>query len=157
MNYSEPLSNQLSVFLSGVGFGFILCALYVAVKLLSRVFGKGKTAVMISDAVFVLSATVISFFFMIMINNGEVRFNLIIAQATGGIVIYFTVGRYILRLLYPLCDLIHSVMSKLLYPVRVYLKSFFNAGQLIYFKITNPKDKKVDNKKKKIKIIQKSS
>lgn len=161
MNYSEPLSNQLSVFLTGVGFGFIMCALYVVIKLIFRFFGKGKLSVMLSDAVFVLSGSIISFFFMIMTNSGTVRLNLIVAQLVGGLVIYFTVGRYILKLLYPLCDFIHLVIRNLLYPVRVYFKSFLNAAKSIYFKFVNlkykKKEKKVNIKKKKLKNIQKSS
>lgn len=161
MNYSEPLSNQLSVFLTGIGFGFIMCAFYVALKVLFRLFGKGKASVMISDAVFVLAGSIISFFFMIITNSGTVRFNLVVAQLFGGLVIYFTVGRYILRLLYPICDIVHLIVKNILYPVRVYFKSFFNAAQLLFFKLINlrnkKKDKKVSNKKKKLKIIEKSS
>ncbi len=161
MNYSEPLSNQLSVFLSGVGFGFIMCGLYISIKLLFRLFGKGRLTVMLSDAAFVLSGSIISFFFMIIINSGTVRFNLVIAQLFGGLVIYFTMGRYFLRVIYPLCDLTHMLIKKLLYPVRVYFKAFFNAAKALCFKFTNlkdkKKDKKVGNKRKKFKIIHKSS
>ncbi len=161
MTYTEPLINQISRFFTSIGFGFILCVLYIAVKALFRVFGKGKASVMASDGVFVVLVSIMSFFFMITANNGQVRLNLVMGQLIGGLVLYFSLGRYVLKLLYIISDVVNSVIKKLLYPVRVYFKAFGNGFKVLFNKLKGlrkiKKEKSKSENKKKIKLLRKSS
>ena len=155
MIYSEPLINQVSRFLTSIGFGFILCVIYIALKILFRVIGKGKASVMASDGVFVLSGSILSFFFMVIENNGQVRLNLVIGQLLGGLVMYFTVGRYILKLTYPVSDAVGVIIRKLLYPIKVYFKAFINVGKRLLSGLKSKNKQKNKNNKKKIKLLRK--
>ena len=121
MTYSEPLFNQISRFLDSVGMGFILCGLYIAIKVLFRVLGKGRITVAASDGVFCVLTAFVSFFYMLMENSGTVRFNLVVGQLIGGLLLYFTVGRFILRLLYLLADGVNALIRGILYPIRLLL------------------------------------
>lgn len=126
MNYSQPLINQVSSFLTSVGFGFVMCLLYMSVRLVFRLISKKNWAVIAGDGAFVLLGSFVSFFFMVISNEGQVRLNLILGQAFGGGVMYFALGRFVMRYLFKLCDLLHRVILNLLYPVRVYIKAFYN-------------------------------
>lgn len=158
MIYSEPLINQVSSFLTSVGFGFIVCFLYMAVKLLFRLVSSKKWAVMTGDAAFVLLASFASFFFMVISNNGIVRLNLITGQAFGGAVMYLTFGRYALKYLFKLCDVLHIVAANLLYPVRVYFMAFFNVAERIFSavgRIISKRKEKTEGEPRKFKNIAK--
>ena len=161
MIYTEPLFNQISRFLSSVGLGFLLCVFYLAVKSAFRIFGSGRKNEMLSDGVFSVFSWLISFFYMVLTNNGEVRFNLVAGQLFGGLVLYFTVGKHILRLLYFIADILHGILKRLLYPVRVYFRAFYNGFRSVRQGIRHifapKKDRKEKLKKKKIKLVQKSS
>ena len=151
MNYSEPLINQLSSFLSSVGFGFVICLLYMTVKAVFRLIGNKKRSVMAGDAVFSFIAANVSFFFMMINNDGLVRLNLIIGQGIGAAVMYFSFGRFVMKYIYGLCDVIRGIIANLLYPVRVYIRAFYNTAKKILSK--NKEKSKTD--KRKIKNIAK--
>ncbi len=122
MTYTEPLANQISHFLDSVGMGFFLCTLYIAVKVIFRVFGKGKISVMLSDGIFCIFTAFISFFYMVMENNGTVRLNLALGQLLGGVLLYFSLGRLIMKILYLIADAINGVLRSVTYPLRCVLK-----------------------------------
>ncbi len=158
MTYSEPLINQISCFLTSVGFGFVMCLLYMSVRLLFRVISKKPWAVMTGDGAFVILASFISFFFMIISNNGLVRLNLIIGQALGGAVMYFAVGRFLMKYLFIICDALHSVIFNILYPVRVYIKAFCNVIKKLLklsVKILSKNNEKSERRPRKFKNIAK--
>ena len=153
MTYSEPLINQVSSLLTSVGFGFVMCLLYMSVRLLFRLISSKRWSVMAGGAVFVLLASFVSFFFMIISNNGQVRLNLILGQAFGGAVLYLTFGRYVMKHLFKLCDLLHRVILSLLYPVRVYIRAIFNMLKSIFtlpVRLLLKKNKKVKVTEEKI-------
>lgn len=161
MIYSEPLGVQISRFLDSVGMGFILCGLYIAVKVLFRLFGKEKISVMLSDGLFCVLTAFVSFFYMIMENSGTVRFNLIVAQLLGGLLLYFTFGRLILKLLYIIADGVNALIRGILYPLRLLAASILKLPvKLIklplklFRKIKRPMKKKMnENVDKKIKLL----
>ena len=161
MIYSEPLFNQISRFLDSVGMGFILCGLYIAVKVLFRIFGKGKITVAVSDGVFCVLTAFVSFFYMLLENSGTVRFNLVVGQLIGGLSLYFTVGRFILRLLYLIADGINALIRGVTYPIRLLAVGVFKLPlKLIkalckaFRNIKKPHIKQTDeNVDKKIKLL----
>lgn len=99
MNYFEPLSNQLLVFIRAVGFGVMLGIFYDFFELVKALLPKKTFITVICDVIFSLAGTLSSFFFMIVCNSGIVRFNLIIAQLLGGVAFHMTAGRYIIMLI----------------------------------------------------------
>lgn len=146
MTYSEPLFNQISRFVTSIGFGFMVCALYFAVFFIRKIISDKRCAVIIQDILFGVIATVMSFFYMIIYNNGEVRMNLLIGEATGGLVIYYTIGRYILAVMTNAAHYINKVLVTAFLPLKIYVKAFKNCFASIRFKI---KGKKSDKNKSK--------
>ncbi len=97
MNYSEPLISQITVFFRSVGCGILLGMLYDAVCLIRMLFGERKSVYVFFDTVYFLAASLISFFFMVLYNSGQVRFNLMLAELLGAVVFHFSLGKYILE------------------------------------------------------------
>ncbi len=97
MNYAEPLSNQVMVFIRGVGFGVLLGLLYEAFTVLRNLISDKKWAYVLCDISFSLIAAVMSFFFMILFNGGIVRLNLILAQLLGGVALHLSAGRHLIK------------------------------------------------------------
>lgn len=161
MIYSEPLINQISRFLDSVGMGFILCGLYVAVKVLFRLFGKGKITVAVSDGVFCVLTAFVSFFYMILENSGTVRFNLVVGQLIGGLLLYFTVGRFIERLLYLIADGVNALVRAVIYPIKKLAIGIFKLPVRLIKKLHSPFRKREkpsdeqlnENVDKKIKLL----
>lgn len=96
MSYSEPLINQIYRFLLAVGFGVIMGIVYEVLTVIKTLLGNGKRTVFFRDIVFSVLFTVLSFFFMLIYNEGEMRFNLIVAQLTGVISFHIAFGKRII-------------------------------------------------------------
>ena len=154
MIYSEPLSNQISLFLDSVGMGFLLCGLYIAVKVLFRIFGKGRIAVMLSDGTFCILVAFVSFFYMIMKNSGTVRFNLAVGQLMGGLLLYFTFGRVIIKLLYLIADGVNGMLGGITYPLRFIVNTIIFVPARLFKRCRGAKrEKDRKNVDKKIKLL----
>ena len=97
MSYSVPLINQIYRFMMSLGFGVIAALFYEFLSCIFLLFSNGKKSVFIRDIVFSLVFTVVSFFFMIVYNEGEVRFNLIVGQLTGLLTFNIIFGKTIQR------------------------------------------------------------
>lgn len=95
MSYSEPLINQVYRFFLAVGFGVLMGIFYEAVNLLKTVLFPGFRAAVVLDFLFSVVYTVLSFFFMLIYNEGEVRANLALAQLIGVYVFHKVFGKKI--------------------------------------------------------------
>lgn len=145
MTYTEPLFNQVSRFATSVGFGFIICILYFVLFFIRKVISDKKSAVIIQDVVFGITGTIMSFFYMVIYNNGEVRFNLLIGEVTGAAVLYLTAGKYIKSFLGKTAVLIRRIIGNILLPLRLY----FNA-LISYFKKAKSGIKESKSKKRAV-------
>lgn len=95
MSYSEPLINQIYRFVLSVGFGVIMSGFYEIISCIFLVFSDCKKSVFIRDVFFSVVFTVLSFFFMLVYNEGEIRVNLIFGQLLGLAVFHITFGKAI--------------------------------------------------------------
>ena len=112
MCYSEPLINQIYRFFLGVGFGAILAVVYELFAVVRSVMGQGKVIVIILDIVFSVIFTVLSFFFMLIYNGGEMRFNIVLAILLGLYAFHVTVGKNIVEPLVKLNEKIWHFFRK---------------------------------------------
>lgn len=92
--YIEDISAQLNVFLYSVGFGFLLGLLYDILKIIRVLIIKSNRAVIIQDVVYFLLCSLLTFLFLLVVNNGKFRFNVFVALAFGFFVYYLTLGRF---------------------------------------------------------------
>ena len=95
MSYTEPLINQIYRFILSLGFGVIMSVFYEILSCFFLLISDRKRLVFVRDVLFSVVFTVMSFFFMIVYNEGAVRFNLIIGQLTGLAVFHITCGKII--------------------------------------------------------------
>ncbi len=121
MTYREPLSDQVLIFISAVGPGVLIGFLYDVIFSFFRSFGKKRPVIITADLCFSLLATLLSFFYMVVYNNGTVRLNIIIAQVMGAVAFHFTLGKYIEKPVVFVSKLLADVISFAIYPVVFFL------------------------------------
>lgn len=172
MTYSEPLINQVRIFVLSIGVGVPLCLLYILMQSAVAFFHEKKWAIYTTDILFSAVSAFVSFFFMVFYNNGRVRLHLIIGEAFGFFVFYFAVGKYLLAFGRKIALSLSKVTLFLLYPFLRVAKAFGNIYYLLKdlfkgfsdrFKNLKEKkikkegyeNKKVENKRKKFKFIGK--
>ncbi len=142
MIYSGPLSDQIIIFIRCIGLGVLLGLIYEVFSALRCMISDKIPAYVICDVAFSLIATLISFFFMVLYNNGRVRLNLVFAQLIGGVAFHMSCGRYLLKPLTFIVVKIRRVISTLFLPVKKLiekLSSFFSSDGRV------PMKKKIKN------------
>ncbi len=93
MSYSEPLINQVYRFFLAVGFGVLMGVFYEIINVLKTLPFCGRKTAIAFDFIFSVIYTVLSFFFMLVYNEGEARANLVAAQLIGIYVFHITFGK----------------------------------------------------------------
>lgn len=92
--YIENISFQLQVFLSSVGFGFILGLIYDIFRIVRVLVIKNSKAIPVQDIAYFLICGILTFVFLLVVNNGRFRFNILVALVTGFFIYYLTLGRF---------------------------------------------------------------
>ncbi len=157
MTYREPLSNQVLIFISAIGPGVLIGLIYDVIFSFFRAFGKKKAIIIAADLCFSVSATLISFFYMVIFNSGTVRFNMILAQLIGAVAFHFTLGNYLSKPVAFVADFIAKLIGFIVYPVAIVCKK---SGEYIRKKREKAtqhlklKGKNVNAKKKIINILK---
>ena len=90
--YIQGMAVQTQIFLQCVGFGFCLGAVYDMIKFIRKSFSRSRRAVVIQDIFCFIVYTVLCFFFLLCINNGEFRLYALTGLAIGFFIYYFTLG-----------------------------------------------------------------
>lgn len=116
MRYAEPLSNQVLIFISSIGPGIILGLLYDVISAFFGKLSKKSAFVIAGDIIFGITATLISFFYMVIYNNGIVRLNIIVAQVIGAVAFHYTLGRYVVRVVGFISMIIGKTVATVSYP-----------------------------------------
>ncbi len=93
MSYSEPIINQIIVFLRSVGIGTVIGAVYLLLTLVRKLFLDRKWICFTCDIIFWVISFYISFIFMIVYNKGLVRITLMMGELAGALAFYFAFGR----------------------------------------------------------------
>lgn len=90
--YSVPHSEQLSIFLSSLGVGFILGVLYDILRGIRLSVSKSKVLVVVFDLIYFLLLAFITFIFILAANKGEIRFYIILGEIIGLVFYYVSFG-----------------------------------------------------------------
>jgi len=110
------VSEQAIVFLNSLCFGVALGVIYDLFRIIRVAFPMGKIIVFIEDLLFLISAGLFSFIFILTVNSGRIRIFLLIAAAIGFILYYFTIGKLILKSAQSIIKIIKFILSKILSP-----------------------------------------
>ena len=139
----------------------MVCLIYIAVHSGVRLlFGKDR-GIFFADIVFCVITAVVSFFFMVFYNDGQVRLHLILGEAFGFFVFMRSVGKHLLKGLLSVAQLLHNIAVRLLYPFLRVGRAFLGIFRLAREKIRLIIRKKsadgspVSEKEKKVKINSK--
>lgn len=157
MTYAEPLSNQILIFIRSIGPGVIIGILYDVIFSFFRTISNKRCVIITADIIFSVSATLISFFYMVIYNSGTVRLNMIIAQIVGAVAFHMTMGRYVAEMTTFISKIIGKTVAFIFTPfILLYRKLLSRFG--VFKEKINAKRKsypKEKTKKKKIMNILK--
>lgn len=90
--YGLSLATQTKNFLLSLGLGFLAGFAYDLFRIIRLSISSGKTAVIISDLLYCISLCFSTFIFLITVNEGQVRFYLLLGEAIGFAIYYFSFG-----------------------------------------------------------------
>lgn len=124
MEYIQALSEQLKVFLLGIGLGFLLGAAYDFFKIL-RVCISFRGITVICDLLYSLLVTTATFCFVLAFSGGEIRFYIFLAEILGWLIWFFTFSALTGRI----AQKIKSVFALISVPFRLVkakIKVLFN-------------------------------
>ncbi|MCR4564139.1 MAG: spore cortex biosynthesis protein YabQ [Clostridiales bacterium] len=108
MTYGVSLAKQTCNFFIAVGTGFAIGIVYDFFFIIRNLISKRKWVTFICDALFTVSASLLSFLLLLIITDGQIRAYVIFGEAIGFFVYYFSLGVFIVRL----CDKITRILKR---------------------------------------------
>ncbi len=111
--YIQGMAQQTQVFMLSVGFGFLLGAVYDIVRFVRAVFSRSHTAVIIQDILFSLICTLLSFFFLLCIDDGKLRMYPYLGMIMGFVIWYFTLGIPVSMILKRFSAFLHGILKSI--------------------------------------------
>ena len=147
MRYTVPLSDQILIFISSVGPGVIIGLLYDVVTSFFGRISKNTALTIAGDLLFGVTATLISFFYMVIYNSGTVRLNIIIAQLIGAVAFHMTMGKYVAKIVGFAAILMGKVIAIVSSPLTFVLRKIRQVSSNINIKkLTLKRKNSTENK-----------
>ena len=150
MRYAQPLSDQVLVFISSMGPGVLIGFIYDVIFSFLRTFGNRRVLTIIADLLFALTATMISFFYMVVYNSGTVRLNIVIAQLMGAVAFHYSMGKYVEKTVSFIARILTKLINIILRPFELVFKR-----TAVYIKKAEEKMSAKINIKEKIQLYKK--
>lgn len=126
------LTQQIQVFFGAILLGACFGVLYDLFRIIRLVFLKSFTAVFFEDVLFWIAVTIVTFFFTILFNNGELRLSLVILEVVGFLIYYFTLGRLVFKCFFAFFGMIKKFFSKMhKKTIKIYKKIHKNAKKTL--------------------------
>lgn len=119
--YGIDLSVQIENLMPALGLGFLLGFVYDAVRFLRLVLSEGKIFLFVSDMLFVVFCAFTSFLLFLGVNNGNIRFYLILAEITGAVIYFCTAGLIVMSLYRKSANMIKKITGAIFTPF-IFLK-----------------------------------
>ena len=94
MTYLFSSGAQIRIFLSAVGFGFFLGAVYDGFRILRLLFQKTDRAYRVSDLLFCVTAGFLVFLFVLTTLNGQIRGYVLLGILFGFLLYAYTFGSF---------------------------------------------------------------
>lgn len=150
--YSVPQSEQLAIFVSSLGLGFLLGVLYDILRALRLSLTKSKVAIIVFDILYFILFGLCTFLFILALNKGEVRFYIIAGEIIGALFYYISFGIAIIKItdravviLRRFYAFVFKVISA---PFRLIKKAFraLTNKIMLFFNKTEKKSKKIPKK-----------
>lgn len=94
--YTLSIAFQTRVFLLALGFGFLLGILYDVFRTVRLLLG-GRRFLFFQDVLYLVTITVATFIFNLVVNEGRMRAYSLLGQAIGFLIYYFALGTVAIR------------------------------------------------------------
>ena len=153
MRYTQPLSDQILIFISSIGPGILIGFLYDVIFSFFRTFGNKKSLTITADLLFSLSAGMLSFFYMVIYNSGVVRLNIVVAQLIGAVTFHYTLGRYLSKPVEFTATMLTKLIKAIAFPFKLIFKKSAEYAKKICPEINVRPRREEKSKPEKKKII----
>ena len=90
--YGLSLATQTKGFLLSMGLGFVMGFFYDLFRIVRLAVSKKKVFIIVFDLVYCIFLCFVSFIFCMTVNEGQFRFYLLLGEAIGFAVYYFSLG-----------------------------------------------------------------
>ncbi len=117
--YLTDIATQLKNIMPAVGLGFCIGVFYLIIRFLRLLFFDSKALVFVTDILFIVGCTLSSFLLFAAVNNGHIRFYLVIAEILGYCTFSFTFGEMLFHFFEKTVHVIRRILSPILIPFRV--------------------------------------
>lgn len=125
MEYIESLGTQTGNFLFSLGFGLIVGISYDIVRTVRLVFTNSKKALYVTDFLFAVFSAFATFLFCLTVTEGEIRWYVILGEAIGFSVYYFSFGIIAVRFTDKTVGFIRKLSKKIFFVISSpFLKLF---------------------------------
>lgn len=155
--YGLSLATQTKGFLLSLGLGFIMGIFYDLFRILRLAISNSKALIIVFDVLYCIFLCFVTFLFCLTINEGQIRFYLLMGEAVGFAVYYFSLGVVIFSFGERIVDFtkrcLKRVILVLFFPFRWIFK---RTGKLLN-KIFKKGQKRSKNLKNKSKLLLKVS
>ena len=135
------LSSQTYTFLCSLLSGLTLGALYSIFKCIRVAFHNRKIPTAVSDVIYMLFFTLITYLFSIGFTDGFVRYYIIIGEAAGVLAYKFTLGFLFDKLFLILSRFIKKIYRFFQKNISVIIKKLLKATHNMLYNKVNKKDK----------------
>lgn len=151
MTYGFAISQQLELFLYSLGYGFTLGLYYRLIMIVRKAISEKKTAYIVFDILFSVTATVVTFCFFLVYTDGQVRLVSVFAASAGFVVYLLSADFFIKKLFYYPVKLIVSSVKLLFRPLTLVIHFIKNLCKKLSVKIKTGRKNKNSNSDEKIK------
>lgn len=97
MTYLKGVPEQTRLFAFALGFGFMLGIVYDVFRTLRLIVSDGRGLVFAADVIYFFASAVLTFCFVLVFNDGEMRGYILAGEAIGWLVYYFSLGMLTVR------------------------------------------------------------
>lgn len=98
MEYLSGIAVQTQLFLYAFGFGFVLGILYDIFRIIRLIFSGGRGAVFAADILYLAVCMLLTFYFALVLNSGQLRGYVAAGEILGWLVYYFSFGSIAVRI-----------------------------------------------------------
>ena len=119
-------SNQFGLFLMYISTGILISLLFDIFRASRRTIKTSDIVTYIEDIIFWILATLLLLYITFILNSGNIRLFNFIGLALGGILYYFTVSKYFIKIMVTILNFTKKVFIKIfsfiLIPLKLFLK-----------------------------------
>lgn len=153
--YGLSLAQQTKSFLLSLGFGFIMGIFYDLFRIVRISISKGKVATVISDILYCVFLCFCTFIFCLTVNEGEVRFYLLLGTVAGFCVYYFSLGALVFLVSEIIISFIKKIAESIFNVISFPFRFIIGKIKQLFNKLSAKSRKNTKNVKNKSKFLLK--